>query len=416
MTIKAIIWDMGGVILRMGDERPRQELADEFGLSLQQIYREIFDSPSAMQATIGEITTMQHWQIVGEHLGLSNYQTLPFFDRFWSVDEIDYALIKFIRQLRNDFKIGLLSNAGDHLGQLIKTTRDLASVFDDVIISAEVGLMKPDDQIYHLAISQLGIRPEEGLFIDDLFENVQAARRAGLKAILYHNNDEVFRILEQILAIENPEINLFRPGTTVLDALALIENQIKLEYSLSPESLLLPYPGSTEQALVVIYQYPGGVRYYLNQALTSSTRNALEALELSTAFDNPELISQIMREKHPHKSSDIYLSYFFPHSPSPEEFAQVTQNAGRFEIRVQDEPVSWAWSIRENESCAEVAVETLPEFRKFGYARQVTSAWAHHVISTGKLAFFSLLASNQVSRSLANSLGVIQFAKSITFE
>jgi predicted GNAT family acetyltransferase len=78
--------------------------------------------------------------------------------------------------------------------------------------------------------------------------------------------------------------------------------------------------------------------------------------------------------------------------------------------------VSWAWSIRENQECAEVAVETDPNFRKHGYARRVTSAWASSIISQGKTAFFSHLESNYASRRLAQSLGVRYFASSLSFE
>ena len=71
MTIRAVIFDLGGVLVRTEDRAPRTQLADRLGLSYEELSALIFDSQSAHQATKGEITTEEHWDEVRKTLGLS---------------------------------------------------------------------------------------------------------------------------------------------------------------------------------------------------------------------------------------------------------------------------------------------------------------------------------------------------------
>ncbi len=59
MPIRAVIFDFGGVLMRTEDQSPRQELAARLGVTREQLYYHIFDSPSARQATLGEISAGQ---------------------------------------------------------------------------------------------------------------------------------------------------------------------------------------------------------------------------------------------------------------------------------------------------------------------------------------------------------------------
>ena len=91
-------------------------------------------------------------------------------------------------------------------------------------------------------------------------------------------------------------------------------------------------------------------------------------------------------------------------------------SSGRFVILVDREEVSWAWSVRENRVAAEVAVETAAHFRLHGYGRQVTAAWAHHIMDKGKVAFYSFARGNVASEALARSLGVVEFSNVAAYE
>jgi hypothetical protein len=65
-----------------------------------------------------------------------------------------------------------------------------------------------------------------------------------------------------------------------------------------------------------------------------------------------------------------------------------------------------AWSVRESDRAAECAVETTESKRRRGLGRQVTAAWATHVLAQGKVPFYSHKTEKEVSRALARSLGL----------
>jgi epoxide hydrolase-like predicted phosphatase len=190
--IRAIIFDFGSVLVLMGDEAPRQALADQLGIPLKELYRLVFDSQTAIDAMIGGLTIEQHWQAIGEVLGLELEALQEVTNKFWSVDVVNQELVELIRKLRGRYKIGLLSNAWDDLRQVLATRIPIVHLFDDIVISAEVGMGKPDPRIFQLAVERLGVEPVEAVFIDDVLINVEAARRVGLNAIHYQNNPQLF--------------------------------------------------------------------------------------------------------------------------------------------------------------------------------------------------------------------------------
>jgi epoxide hydrolase-like predicted phosphatase len=75
-------------------------------------------------------------------------------------------------------------------------------MFDDIVISGEVGLRKPEPEIFHLAADRIGLRPEECVFIDDLELNVDGARALGMTGIHHTLYDKTRRELESFFGIE----------------------------------------------------------------------------------------------------------------------------------------------------------------------------------------------------------------------
>ncbi len=202
MTIRTILFDFGGVLLRTEDHQPRQKLAAKFGLSEEELIYLVFGSPSALRASIGEITAEQHWQEVAAALGASADQIPYLKEQFFAGDRLDETLIEVIRSYRQTHRVGLLSNAWDDLRPFLNHQLGILDIFDDVIISAEVGLMKPDRRIYELAAQKFHTSVQEALFIDDLAVNVQAARAAGMKGIQFRSTRQTINELQQL--IEEP--------------------------------------------------------------------------------------------------------------------------------------------------------------------------------------------------------------------
>jgi epoxide hydrolase-like predicted phosphatase len=196
--IRAVCFDFGGVIMRTADPTPRQQLAERLGVSLGTLLRVIFDSESARLASLGAISAEEHWRQAMQELHLAPQEAEAFATDFFRGDILDMELVDFIRALRPTYRTALISNAWSDLRAFL-SSQQIADAFDEVIISAEVGLMKPDARIYHLALERLGIAPQEAVFLDDFAENVAAARTIGMHAIQFVQPQAALQELKQLL-------------------------------------------------------------------------------------------------------------------------------------------------------------------------------------------------------------------------
>lgn len=198
MTLRAIIWDIGGVILRTEDRRPRTQLAGRFGMTYEEIEAVIFGGPSSKEATVGQIKVERHWENVCKVLKLSPGEIPAFQKEFWGGDRVDMELIAYIRALRPRYCTAVLSNAWSDMRSLVERW-GIVDAFDEIIISSEVGAAKPDPRIYQIAVERLNVSPSEAVFIDDFPQNVEAARAAGLRSIQFTSFAQVRSDLEQLM-------------------------------------------------------------------------------------------------------------------------------------------------------------------------------------------------------------------------
>ena len=203
MRIRAIIFDLGGVLVRTDDRTPRERLAARLGMTYDELSALVYDSETALRATLGEETSQGHWEAVRAALSLSkeDIQRLP--GEFWAGDRLDQELVEYLRGLRPRYKTALLSNAWDDLRLALEQKWSLLNAFDEVIISAEVGLAKPDPRIFQLALERLGVSAEEAVFVDDFLHNVEGARAVGMKAIHFKNAGQARADLEALLDQKN---------------------------------------------------------------------------------------------------------------------------------------------------------------------------------------------------------------------
>ncbi len=199
MTIRAIFIDNGGVIARTEFQAPRQHLAERLGVEYETLIQVVFESETAKQASVGLLSEDEHWAAVMRRLHQPESKAADFRAEFFAGDAIDLALLDTLRGLRKHYKVGLISNAWSGLRPWI-VKRKFTDAFDVMIISAEVGLAKPDPRIYRLALEQLEVAPAESVFLDDFPENVAGARAVGMQAIQFIQPEQALQELKQLLA------------------------------------------------------------------------------------------------------------------------------------------------------------------------------------------------------------------------
>jgi epoxide hydrolase-like predicted phosphatase len=199
MAIKAVIWDLGGVILRTEDFSSRQALADRMGKPRAELEDLVFNGDSGDRAQLGEISVDEHWENIRRRLGLDAAGISEFQFQFWGGDQLDVELVDTIRSLRGRYKTALLSNAFSDLRQVVTSLLNFSDAFDEMIISSELHLMKPDPRIYQLALQRLGVAAQEAVFIDDILQNVEGARSQGINTIHFRQRSQALDELEQVL-------------------------------------------------------------------------------------------------------------------------------------------------------------------------------------------------------------------------
>jgi epoxide hydrolase-like predicted phosphatase len=198
MTIRAVIWDLGGVLVRTEDPAPRTEAAARLGLSRAELEHMVFAAEWSDLATLGEISSPELWQNIRRQLKLPPEEIISLQQAFWGGDRLDRELVDYIRTLRPVYRTALLSNAFLDLRSALERW-GIVDAFDQLVISSEVGMMKPDPRIFHLALDKLKVAPDEAAFIDDFSLNIRAAQAAGLHAIRFLDPVQVRADLQRIL-------------------------------------------------------------------------------------------------------------------------------------------------------------------------------------------------------------------------
>jgi len=198
VSIQAVFFDLGGVIVRTEHQAPRQHLADRLGMDYDDLERAVFESESARKASLGEITEQEHWVTVSRRLGRPASEANVLRDEFFGGDVIDLTLLAFLRSLKPRLKTGLISNAWSGLRAYI-VSQKFEDAFHTLTISAEVGVTKPSAQIYLLALEQAKVQAEAAAFVDDFIENVEGARRLGMSGIHFRDPESALAELKKLI-------------------------------------------------------------------------------------------------------------------------------------------------------------------------------------------------------------------------
>ena len=146
----------------------------------------------------GDLSEAEFEAEFGRRLGLDNPERL-IDSMFAGMKPVD-SMVATVRELReNGIRTGLLSNSWS-TGHY---DRDLLTeLFDGVVISAEVGMHKPQPEIYRLAAERVGAQPQACLFVDDLRENCEGAEAVGMTAIRHSEPAETIAKLAQLTGVD----------------------------------------------------------------------------------------------------------------------------------------------------------------------------------------------------------------------
>ena len=110
---------------------------------------------------------------------------------FKSYIKIDDGVVDLIKKLKPTYKLGLCSNSPSNFIRTILEKNNLTELFDEIVISSECGIIKPDRKIYELILENLSTKAIDSIFIDDNLVHVEAAQTLGIKTILFSDSESL---------------------------------------------------------------------------------------------------------------------------------------------------------------------------------------------------------------------------------
>lgn len=178
----AVIFDLDGVIRDWNDE-DMYDMEASFGLPPGTILSTGFGADLGPAATTGRLT-YREWmdeirrRVIDEH-GESVAGALDEWEA--NVGVVDTEMLAVLRAVRRHCTAAVLSNGTTRLRRDLHAL-DLVDEFDIIFNTAEIGIAKPDPAVFHHVVVQLDTTTDDVVFIDDLIENVEGARAAGIRA------------------------------------------------------------------------------------------------------------------------------------------------------------------------------------------------------------------------------------------
>ncbi len=189
--VEAVIFDCFGVVITDALSLLHRELAERDEAAASEL-RDVIRA-----ANRGIISGTESRQRVAELLGIT---TAEYRQRIDSSEQTDWKLLDYIGRLRVDYKTAMLSNITQSGLQRRFPDDKLLEYFDELVISSEIGYVKPEPEAYLVTAKRLGVSPEACVFLDDREGYCDGARDVGMQAIRYDSFGQATAELEHLLA------------------------------------------------------------------------------------------------------------------------------------------------------------------------------------------------------------------------
>ena len=199
--IRAVIWDMSGVLIEETVPPSRTTWEDRLGLSDGELTRMVFWHPLAVDLAQGRADPSELWRHLELDLGLSEGHLENLSHDFWGDPLWRPDVLAYVDLLKGCRKQAVLSDAWINTRATVTAQINLER-FDLIMFSAEEGLKKPDSRIFRRAVDRLSVSPQEVIFVDDRLANVEGALRVGMKAIEFTGFADVRRRIDDLIARE----------------------------------------------------------------------------------------------------------------------------------------------------------------------------------------------------------------------
>jgi putative hydrolase of the HAD superfamily len=207
LSIQAVIFDFGGVLYHLPDRSWMMRWKHVMNIKDESALLTMLASPNEskflMDILVGKLDEDELWDRFARDLKIKPVLMQRIRRSFMSKRRLNKPLAAFLSGLRESYKTAILSNAGSDARRIFTEVYEFHKIVDEMIISAEERVAKPDQRIYEIAAGRLEIEPQEAVFVDDFPENIAAAQDFGMHAVLFQNNEQVIAEVNRILGQES---------------------------------------------------------------------------------------------------------------------------------------------------------------------------------------------------------------------
>ena len=190
MAVKAVIFDCFGVLITIGRDLLHQTYP-QFSDQLTELER---------QSDAGLVSRSEFYNSVVAITGVSMDDAI---NKYYSVENYNQSSVDLIKQVKatGRYKIGLLSNIGRGWLDDFLPIMNSMNLFDAVILSSDIGIIKPDPKIFELMAEKLGVNTDECIMIDDTPVNIASAINTGMQGVIFDSIDQAKIDLGKLIEI-----------------------------------------------------------------------------------------------------------------------------------------------------------------------------------------------------------------------
>lgn len=210
-SVDAVIFDLGGVIMKNGSPRDFVKQYPDYDPAF---IAELIMGPHHLdtdhpwhRVERGEITLAECRELTKQKMNdagvIRAATTAPSTQKSAAFQfELNTDMVRLIHDLRGaDIPVAILTNNVREFREWWWPLLEFDALFNVIVDSHEVGMRKPNPDIYHYTLKQLNVDPPRAAFLDDLFANVEAAQKLGIHAI--HVEEDAMPAIQKARALTN---------------------------------------------------------------------------------------------------------------------------------------------------------------------------------------------------------------------
>lgn len=189
---KALLFDLGRVLVHFDFALAYRALESYCPCLAAEMPKRLFGTDLVQRLETGRIGAHEFHAGFSELLGLE--MDYARFSGIWtSIFTHELLPESLIESLAKRYRLVLLSNTNPIHFEMVRGAYPHLKHFHDLVLSYEVGALKPDQAIYRAAVERAGCKPEECFYTDDIPEFVEGGRRAGLDAVQFESHEQLLR-------------------------------------------------------------------------------------------------------------------------------------------------------------------------------------------------------------------------------